>query len=43
MGGEVEAYQEVARRLGLLTAEDEPAVLDLDEHRKARGKDKPAD
>jgi phosphoribosylaminoimidazole-succinocarboxamide synthase len=41
LGGEVEAYQEVARRLGLLT-EDEPAVLDLDEHRKARGKDKPA-
>jgi phosphoribosylaminoimidazole-succinocarboxamide synthase len=40
LGGEVEAYQEVARRLGLLT-EDEPAVLDLDEHRKARGKDKP--
>ena len=33
--------QEVARRLGLLT-EDEPSVLDLDEHRKARGKDKPA-
>jgi phosphoribosylaminoimidazole-succinocarboxamide synthase len=41
LGGEVEAYQEVARRLGLLT-EDEPSVLDLDEHRKARGKDKPA-
>jgi len=41
LGGEVEAYQEVARRLGLLT-EDEPAVLDLEEHRKARGKDKPA-
>ena len=40
LGGEVEAYQEVARRLGLLT-EDEPAVLDLEEHRKARGKDKP--
>ena len=36
LGGEVEAYQEVARRLGLLT-EDESAVLDLDEHRKARG------
>lgn len=41
LGGEVEAYQEVARRLGLLT-EDEPSVLDLEEHRKARGKDKPA-
>ena len=41
LGGEVEAYQEVARRLGLLT-EDEPSVLDLDEHRKARGKEKPA-
>jgi phosphoribosylaminoimidazole-succinocarboxamide synthase len=37
LGGEVEAYQEVARRLGLLT-EEESAVLDLDEHRKARGK-----
>ncbi len=36
LGGEVEAYQEVARRLGLLT-DDESAVLDLDEHRKARG------
>jgi phosphoribosylaminoimidazole-succinocarboxamide synthase len=42
LGGEVEAYQEVARRLGLLT-EDESAVLDLEEHRKARGKDKPAE
>jgi phosphoribosylaminoimidazole-succinocarboxamide synthase len=37
LGGEVEAYQEVARRLGLLP-EDEASVLDLDEHRKSRGK-----
>jgi phosphoribosylaminoimidazole-succinocarboxamide synthase len=37
LGGEAEAYQEVARRLGLLL-EDEAAVLDLDEHRKSRGK-----
>jgi phosphoribosylaminoimidazole-succinocarboxamide synthase len=37
LGGEAEAYQEVARRLGLLT-DDEAAVLDLEEHRKARGK-----
>ncbi|MEI6419891.1 MAG: hypothetical protein WCO82_12550, partial [Sphingomonadales bacterium] len=37
LGGEAEAYQEVARRLGLLT-EEESAVLNLDEHRKARGK-----
>jgi phosphoribosylaminoimidazole-succinocarboxamide synthase len=40
LGGEAEAYQEVARRLGLLT-EDETAVLDLEEHRKARGKSSP--
>ena len=37
LGGEVEAYQEVARRLGLMP-EDEASVLDLDEHRKTRGK-----
>jgi phosphoribosylaminoimidazole-succinocarboxamide synthase len=37
LGGEVEAYQEVARRLGLLP-EDDSAVLDLEEHRKSRGK-----
>ncbi len=37
LGGEVEAYQEVARRLGLAPEGEGPAVLDLDEHRKARG------
>ncbi|MGH6659809.1 MAG: phosphoribosylaminoimidazolesuccinocarboxamide synthase, partial [Sphingomicrobium sp.] len=38
LGGVEEAYQEVARRLGLLREEDEVAVLDLDSHRKKRGK-----
>jgi len=38
LGGEVEAYQEVARRLGLLPEGVVSTVLDLDEHRKARGK-----
>ncbi|MBV8973440.1 MAG: phosphoribosylaminoimidazolesuccinocarboxamide synthase, partial [Sphingomonadaceae bacterium] len=38
LGGEVEAYQEVARRLGLLPEGSVSTVLDLDEHRKARGK-----
>ncbi|MBR0551314.1 phosphoribosylaminoimidazolesuccinocarboxamide synthase [Stakelama marina] len=38
LGGEVEAYQEVARRLGLLPEDSESAVLDLDSHRKRRGK-----
>ena len=38
MGGEVEAYQEVARRLGLLPEEGENEVLDLDRHRKNLGK-----
>jgi phosphoribosylaminoimidazole-succinocarboxamide synthase len=37
MGGEVEAYQEVARRLGLLP-EGENAVLDLETHRRKRGR-----
>jgi phosphoribosylaminoimidazole-succinocarboxamide synthase len=37
LGGEVEAYQEVARRLGLLP-EGDSAVLDLETHRKRRGK-----
>jgi phosphoribosylaminoimidazole-succinocarboxamide synthase len=38
LGGEVEAYQEVARRLGLLQGEgSESAVLDLDSHRKKKG------
>ncbi len=36
LGGEVEAYQEVARRLGLLNGEGDGAVLDLDRHRKKR-------
>jgi len=38
MGGEVEAYQEVARRLGLLPEGSVSTVLDLEKHRKARGK-----
>ncbi|MDV3456927.1 phosphoribosylaminoimidazolesuccinocarboxamide synthase [Sphingomonas sp. HF-S4] len=39
LGGEVEAYQEVARRLGLLPEGDaDSAVLDLESHRKRRGK-----
>ena len=38
LGGEVEAYQEVARRLGLLPEGTDTEVLDLDSHRKKRGK-----
>ncbi|MGI4948840.1 MAG: phosphoribosylaminoimidazolesuccinocarboxamide synthase, partial [Janthinobacterium lividum] len=38
LGGEVEAYQEVARRLGLLPEGGDHSVLDLDSHRKRRGK-----
>jgi phosphoribosylaminoimidazole-succinocarboxamide synthase len=38
LGGEAEAYQEVARRLGLMPEGEENAVLDLDSHRKKRGK-----
>ena len=38
LGGVEEAYQEVARRLGLLQPEDESAVLDFDTHRKKRGR-----
>ena len=38
LGGEVEAYQEVARRLGLLQEDADSAVLDLESHRKRRGK-----
>ena len=38
LGGEVEAYQEVARRLGLLPEGGETAVLDMESHRKRRGK-----
>ena len=39
LGGEVEAYQEVARRLGLLPEGLDTTVLDLDTHRKKRSKD----
>ncbi|MDR6852038.1 phosphoribosylaminoimidazole-succinocarboxamide synthase [Sphingomonas sp. BE123] len=38
LGGEVEAYQEVARRLGLMPEGADSAVLDLETHRKKRGK-----
>ena len=39
LGGEVEAYQEVARRLGLLPEDSgENEVVDLDSQRKKRGK-----
>jgi phosphoribosylaminoimidazole-succinocarboxamide synthase len=38
MGGETEAYQEVARRLGLLPEGLDSPVLDLEEHRKNKGK-----
>jgi phosphoribosylaminoimidazole-succinocarboxamide synthase len=38
LGGVEEAYQEVARRLGLLREDDDFAVLDLESHRKKRGK-----
>jgi len=38
LGGEVEAYQEVARRLGLLPEGADGAVLDLETHRQNRGK-----
>ena len=38
LGGEAEAYQEVARRLGLMPEDGDTAVLDLDSHRKRRGK-----
>ena len=38
LGGEVEAYQEVARRLGLLNEGGENEVLDLDSHRRRKGK-----
>jgi hypothetical protein len=33
LGGEAEAYQEVARRLGLLPEGEANMVLDLDKHR----------
>ncbi len=38
LGGEAEAYQEVARRLGLMPEGEATPVLDLDSHRKKRGK-----
>lgn len=39
LGGEEEAYQEVARRLGLLDSDNGPSeVFDLSAHRKLRGK-----
>ncbi len=38
LGGEVEAYQEVARRLGLLPEEAEGDILDLETHRRKKGK-----
>ena len=38
LGGEVEAYQEVARRLGLLPEGGDTAVLDMETHRKKRGR-----
>jgi phosphoribosylaminoimidazole-succinocarboxamide synthase len=38
LGGEVEAYQEVARRLGLLNEGGDNEVLDLDSHRRRKGK-----
>ena len=39
LGGEVEAYQEVARRLGLLPEGLDTTVLALDTHRKKREKE----
>ena len=39
LGGEAEAYQEIARRLGLMPeGEEASSVLDLDSHRKKRGR-----
>jgi phosphoribosylaminoimidazole-succinocarboxamide synthase len=38
LGGEAEAYQEVARRLGLLPEGDSNMVLDLDKHRQKKGR-----
>ena len=38
LGGEAEAYQDIARRLGLLPEGEANMVLDLDTHRKRRGK-----
>jgi phosphoribosylaminoimidazole-succinocarboxamide synthase len=38
LGGEAEAYQEIARRLGLLEEDEANSVLDFDTHRKKRGR-----
>src|SRR3546814_1145817 len=38
LGGEAAAYQEVARRLGLLQEGEANSVLDLAKHRQQRGK-----
>jgi len=38
LGGEAEAYQEVARRLGLLPEGEANMVLDMEKHRQKRGK-----
>ena len=38
LGGEAEAYQNVARRLGLLPEGEPNMVLDLDTHRRKRGR-----
>ncbi|MGA9581886.1 MAG: phosphoribosylaminoimidazolesuccinocarboxamide synthase [Allosphingosinicella sp.] len=38
LGGEAEAYQEVARRMGLLPEGEGNMVLDLDKHRQKKGR-----
>lgn len=40
LGGTVEAYQEVAKRLGLLPEENGPSVLDFTKHRQKKEKEK---
>ncbi len=37
LGGEAEAYQEVARRLGLMPEDGNTPVVDLESHRKKKG------
>src|SRR3546814_5583385 len=39
LGGEAEAYQEVARRLGLLPEGEANSVLDLEKHRQKRSEE----
>jgi phosphoribosylaminoimidazole-succinocarboxamide synthase len=39
LGGEAEAYQEVARRLGLTIEDEGPTVVDIASHPKAKKKD----